>query len=145
MQLIGVRSTRIRLLDGNQLTVPNAELANSRVVTFSVLTARSDIKLTVAVGSDVERVTALLASVAGEDAHVRSPSVRVSNVTPHGIELTITFDTGSTAEALAAEHDFRRRALQRLQKERVAMPDAYKSSQGVPSGSPYKRRGRCRS
>jgi len=136
VQLIGVRSTRIRLLDGNQLTVPNAELANSRVVTFNVLTTRSDIKLTVAVGTDVERVTALLASVAGEDARVQSPSVRVSNVTPLGIELTIAFDTGSTAEALAAEHDFRRRALARLQKERVALPDAYKSSQGVPSGSP---------
>ena len=130
------RCAGIRMLDGNQLTVPNAELANSRVVTFNVLTTRSDVKLTVAVGSDVERVTALLASVAGEDARVQSPSVRVSNVTPHGIELTTTFDTGSTAEALAAEHDFRRRALARLQKERVALPDAYKSSQGVPSGSP---------
>lgn len=31
---IGVRSTHIELLDGNRLTVPNAELANTRVVTF---------------------------------------------------------------------------------------------------------------
>jgi small-conductance mechanosensitive channel len=35
---IGVRSTRIRLLDGNLLVVPNSELANSRVVNFAVLT-----------------------------------------------------------------------------------------------------------
>ena len=40
------------------------------------------------------------------------------------------------AEALAAENELRRRALARLQKERVALPDVYKSSQGVPSGSP---------
>jgi small-conductance mechanosensitive channel len=136
VQLIGVRSTRIRLLDGNQLTVPNAELANSRVVTFSVLTTHSDVRITVAIGSDVERVTALLADVAAEDKRVQSPAVRVTNVTPHGIELTIAFDTSSGAEALAAENELRRRALARLQKERVALPDVYKSSQGVPSGSP---------
>ena len=34
VQHIGVRSTRIKLVDGNALTVPNAELANSRVVTY---------------------------------------------------------------------------------------------------------------
>jgi len=136
VQLIGVRSTRIRMLDGNQLTVPNAELANSRVVTYSVLTTHSDVRLTVAIGSDVERVAALLAAVAGEDARLQSPSVRVSNVTPHGIELSIGFDTPSPGEALAAENDVRRRALERLQKEKVALPDVYRSSQGVPSGSP---------
>ena len=136
VQLIGVRSTRIRLVDGNVLTVPNAELANTRVVTYNVLTARSEVKLTVALGSDVDRVAALLAAVAGEDARLRTPSVRVTNVSPHGIELTVVFDTGSAAEALQAEHDLRRRALVRLQAERIGLPDVYKSSQGVPSGSP---------
>jgi small-conductance mechanosensitive channel len=136
VNLIGVRSTRIRMLDGNQLTVPNAELANSRVVTYHVLTTHSDVKLTVALGSDVDRVSALLAAVAAEDSRVRAPTVRVSNVTPHGIELTVGFDTASAAEALAAENDLRRRALVRLQAERIGLPDYYKSSQGVPSGSP---------
>ncbi len=133
---IGVRSTRIRMLDGNSLVVPNSELANSRVVNFAVLTAHSEVKLTVGLGSDVERVTALLAEVAAEDARVRSPAVRLSNVTPHGIELTIAFDTMSPAEAVAAEAELRRRALLRLRAEQVALPDVYKSSQGVPSGSP---------
>ncbi|MCU1283004.1 MAG: mechanosensitive ion channel protein MscS [bacterium] len=136
VQLIGVRSTRIRLVDGNALTVPNAELANSRVVTYNVLTTHSDVKLIVGHGSDVDRVAALLAAVAAEDDKLRSPTVRVSNVTPHGIELTVGFDTASAAEALQAEHELRRRALVRLQAERIALPDVYKSSQGVPSGSP---------
>jgi small-conductance mechanosensitive channel len=136
VNLIGVRSTRIRMLDGNQLTVPNAELANSRVVTYHVLTTHSDVKLTVALGSDVDRVSALLAAVAAEDSRVRAPTVRVSNVTPHGIELTVGFDTASAAEALASENELRRRALVRLQAERIGLPDYYKSSQGVPSGSP---------
>ena len=136
VQLIGVRSTRIRMLDGNHLTVPNAELANSRVVTYHVLTTHSDVKLTVALGSDVDRVAALLTAVAAEDVRARAPSVRVTNVTPQGIELTVGFDTGSAAEALATEHDLRRRALVRLQAERIGLPDLYQSSQGVPSGSP---------
>jgi putative ABC transport system ATP-binding protein len=37
---------------------------------------------------------------------------------------------------LQAEHELRRRALVRLQAERIALPDVYKSSQGVASGSP---------
>ncbi len=134
--LIGVRSTRIRLLDGNQLTVPNAELANSRVVTFNVLTTHSDVRLTVAHGIDVDKVTALLQAVAADDARLRSPTVRVSNVTPQGIELTVGFDSANATEALQAEHELRRRALLRLQAAGIALPDLYKSSQGVPSGSP---------
>jgi len=134
--IIGVRSTRIRLLDGNLLTVPNSELANSRVVTFAVLTAHSDVKITIALGSDVEKATAILEKAAGEDGRVRAPTVRVTNVTPHGIELTVGFDTASAKEQLAAENELRRRALLRLQAERIALPDVYKSSQGVPSGSP---------
>ncbi|HEY2744589.1 MAG TPA: mechanosensitive ion channel family protein [Polyangia bacterium] len=134
--LIGVRSTRIRLLDGNLLTVPNSELANSRVVTYAVLSAHSDVKITIALGSDVDRASALLAAVAVEDAKVQSPSVRVSNVTPQGIELTVSFDSASAGEQLKAEHELRRRAITRLQAERIGLPDLYKSSQGVPSGSP---------
>ena len=126
----------IRLVDGNVLTVPNAELANTRVVTYNVLTTHSDVKLTVALGSDVDRVTTLLAAVAAEDASLRSPTVRVSNVTPQGIELTVGFDTANATEALAAEHGLRRRALVRLQAERIGLPDFYKSSQGVPSRMP---------
>jgi MscS family membrane protein len=136
VQLIGVRSTRIRLVDGNVLMVPNAELANSRVVTFAVLTAHSDVKLIVALGSDVDRVTQILKEVAAGDERLRGATVRVSNVTPQGIEITVGFDTGSPTEALVAEAELRRRALVRLQAEKVALPDVYRSSQGVPSGSP---------
>ena len=134
--LIGVRSTRIRLVDGNSLTVPNAELANSRVTTFAILSTRSDVRITVALGSDIDRVLALLGEVAAEDARLRGTTVRVSNVTPQGIELSIAFDTGSAAEGLAADAELRRRALLRLRAEKVGLPDLYKSSQGVPSGSP---------
>ncbi len=136
VQIIGVRSTRIGLLDGNVLTVPNAELANSRVVTYRVLTARSEVKLIIKLGSDVDRATALLGAVAAEDARVRSSSVRVTNVTPQGIELTVAFETANGAEALAAEHELRRQALLRIEAEGIGLADLYKSSQGVPKGSP---------
>jgi MscS family membrane protein len=136
VQLIGVRSTRIRMLDGNALTVPNAELANSRVVTFAAAISHSDVKLTVGLGSDADRVLQILKEVAAEDERLRATTVRVSNVAPQGIEVTVGFDTASPAEALAAEAELRRRALARLRAEKIELPDLYKSSHGVPSGSP---------
>ena len=146
MQIIGVRSTRIGLLDGNVLTVPNAELANSRVVTYRVLTARSEVKLIIKLGSDVDRATALLGAVAAEDARVRSSSVRVTNVTPQGIELTVAFETANGAEALAAEHELRRQALLRSSRRRgLGWPTSTSRRRACPRARRYKRRGRCRS
>ena len=118
-------------------TVPNSELANWRVVTYAVLTAHSDVKITIAVGSDVDRASALLAAVAGEDQRLQSPTVRVSNVTPQGIELTVSFDTASTSEQLKAEHELCAGARSRgCRRSGSGLPNLYRSSQGVPSGSP---------
>ena len=146
VQLIGVRSTRIRLVDGNQLTVPNAELANSRVVTYHVLTTHSDVKLTVALGSDVDRVSALLAAVAAEDSRVRGAD-------------------GARVERDAARDRAHGRLRHRERAPRRSPPSTScaaarscgcrRSGSGCPistsrrracrAARPYKRRGRCRS
>jgi len=55
----------------------------------------------------------------------------------HGIELTLGFDASSPTEAAVAEAVLRQKALARLRAEKIALSDAYyRSSQGVPSGSP---------
>jgi small-conductance mechanosensitive channel len=134
---IGVRSTRIRLLDGNLLVVPNSELANSRVVNFASLTTHVDVRILVAQGSDLDRALAALASVASGDERARGVFTRVTGMSQHGIELTLGFDASSPAEAAVAEAALRQKALARLRAEKIALADAYyKSSQGVPSGSP---------
>jgi hypothetical protein len=74
--------------------------------------------------------------VAADDERARGVFVRVTNVTQHGIELTLGFDAGSPADAAVAEAELRRQALARLRAEKIVLPDVYKSSQGVPNGSP---------
>jgi small-conductance mechanosensitive channel len=132
---IGVRSTRILLGDGNLLVVPNAELANSRVVNVQ-LAPHADLKFWVTLDNDVERVITLLNAVVKEDQRIKNSFVRLSNVSERGLELTVGIDCGSLGDAWNAEGELRRRALARLKAEKVGLPDFYKSSQGVPSGSP---------
>ena len=136
VQLIGVRSTRIRLVDGNTLTAPNAELANSRVVKFTIATTHSDVKIPVAANSDVERVAAIFAAAIADDKRIVSSFVRLSNVSDRGLEFTIGIDCATPGESWLAEEQLRRRALARLKAEKIELPDFYRSSQGVPSGSP---------
>jgi small-conductance mechanosensitive channel len=133
---IGVRSTRIRLLDGNLLVVPNSELANSRVVNFAVLTTHADIRILLAHTADVDRAVELLQAVVASDERARAVFVRVTNVSQHGIEVTLGFDAATPGDAAVAEAELRRRALSKLRAEKIPVPDAYRSSQGVPSGSP---------
>jgi small-conductance mechanosensitive channel len=132
---IGVRSTRILLGDGNLLVVPNAELANSRVVNVQIA-PHAELKLWVTTDNDVERVITLLHDVVQQDQRIKSHYVRLSNVSDRGLELTVGIDCQTLGEAWNAEGDLRRRALGRLKAEKVGLPDFYKSSQGVPSGSP---------
>ena len=133
---IGVRSTRIQMLDGNTLVVPNAELANSRVVNYAVMTSHVDLKFLVASSNDVDRVIPLLQEAAKEDQRIKSSYVRLSNVSDRGLELTLGIDCDTPGDAWRAEEELRRRALGKLKAAGVTLPDLYKSSQGVPSGSP---------
>jgi small-conductance mechanosensitive channel len=132
---IGVRSTRILLGDGNLLVVPNAELANSRVVNVR-MPAHADIKLLIAIENDVEQVIDLLTAVVKEEGRVKNSFVRLSQVSERGVEITVGIDCASPGDAWNAEGDLRRRLLARLKAEKVALPELYRSSQGVPSGSP---------
>jgi small-conductance mechanosensitive channel len=135
---IGVRSTRILLGDGNLLVVPNAELANSRVVNF-IAAAHSDLKFWITTDNDVEQVITLLHNVAKEDQRIKKCYVRLSGVSDHGLELTVGIDCDNVGDAWNAEGDLRRRSLSRLKAENVRLTDLYglyKSSQGVPKGSP---------
>jgi MscS family membrane protein len=133
---IGVRSTRITMLDGNTLVVPNADLANSRVVNYASMTSHADIKFLVAPNNDVERVIEILKAAAKEDERIKVAVVRLSNISDRGLEVTVGIDCSSPGEAFNAEESLRRRGLMKLREAKIALADLYKASQGVPSGSP---------
>jgi len=77
---IGIRSTRILTRDNVQIIVPNAILANSKIVNESAPEPRFRIRVPVGVayGSDLEQVEAVLLTVVQDNpAVVRDPAPRV--------------------------------------------------------------------
>lgn len=62
---IGLRSTRIRLFDGNALVVPNKEMANQAVTNLALPTPQAAIRATIGVdlSTDMERAKSVLLEV----------------------------------------------------------------------------------
>jgi small-conductance mechanosensitive channel len=124
---IGVRSTRICMVNRNLLIVPNAELVNSRVVNFHFPTpsARGEVRVTVAYGSDVEKATRLLVELAAADDRVAKsppPGARVAQLGNAGIDLAVGFEVVSHTEVGAVEDQLRRELLKRFASENIDLP-----------------------
>jgi MscS family membrane protein len=124
---IGVRSTRICMTNRNLLIVPNAELVNSRVVNFHFPTpsARGEVRVTVAYGSDVEKATRFLVELAGADERVARtppPGARVAQLGNAGVDLAVAFEVSSHTEVAAVEDRLRRAILSRFAAEKIELP-----------------------
>jgi len=67
---IGLRSTRIKTLDNQIVTVPNAKVTSSVVINYAMpdLTMKVRIPFSVAYGSDMEKVKGILLAIAREAA-----------------------------------------------------------------------------
>lgn len=76
---ITLRSTRIVTPDGRMLAVPNTEIINKTVASFSNFPSlRLDIEVTVGVGEDIDRVRQVLLGVIAEDPdYLDEPPARV--------------------------------------------------------------------
>jgi small-conductance mechanosensitive channel len=140
VQEIGVRSTRILLGDANLLIVPNTELVNSRVVNYALPTkaTRGEVKVVISYGANVERARTLLCELALADeriARAPEPVARVAALTERGVELAVGFEVALHGDAAAVEEALRRAVLARFSAEKIEIA-YYRSSQGVPSGSP---------
>ena len=91
---IGLRSTRIVTRDDLEITIPNSIIANSRIVNESrpAVRQRIHIPLSVAFGTDVDRIKELLRHVAAANPRIcRDPEPRVR---------LIAFDTALNFELL---------------------------------------------
>jgi small-conductance mechanosensitive channel len=123
---IGVRSTRITLLDKNLLIVPNAELVNSRVVNFEFPTSagRGDVRVQVSPAADLQRATQLLLAIAADDERVAkqpAPSVAVTAIRPGAVELSLGFDVIRYGEVFGAEERARRKLIARFAEEKIPL------------------------
>ncbi len=78
---VGIRSTRLLTRDDVEITIPNAEMANTKVINESGgrwIKFRIRIKVGVAYGSDIDQVVELLERIAANhDTVCRDPAPRV--------------------------------------------------------------------
>jgi small-conductance mechanosensitive channel len=122
---IGVRSTRILLDNRNLLIVPNTELVNSRVINYAFPTSssRGDVRVQVAPTADVDRASAILVEIAGEDERVlkNTPQAMVASIRPGAVELALGFDVVQHADAAGVEERIRRKILQRFAAAKIAL------------------------
>jgi len=81
---IGTRSTRIRTIDGKLVTIPNSKITSNSVMNYSEPDPmlRYTIPITVAYGSDIEKVKSVLAGIADDaikntDYFINEPAPKV--------------------------------------------------------------------
>lgn len=116
LEEIGIRSTRILLPEGNLLVVPNAEMANTRVVNLSTPSGRSraEVKLKVPWAlAEAARAALLEAARAEVEAEAGDPVVRVVTVEAEVVEVAVQL-AARAAERLLVEDRVRAAALAAL-------------------------------
>jgi small-conductance mechanosensitive channel len=124
---VGIRSTRIRLLDHNLLVVPNADLTNSRIVNCNQPTelGAGSVELRVAFGADLARVERVLCEIAEAEPAVAkepAPSVSLRRFGDAGPELLLNFSVARFSDATLAEDRIRREIHRRFASEQIVMP-----------------------
>lgn len=70
---IDIRTTKVENRSGNYIIIPNSEITSKHLTNWSYndLTARQDIRIGVAYGSDTQLVKKLLLEVAENDSHIK--------------------------------------------------------------------------
>lgn len=92
---IGLRSTRLLTRDDLEINIPNAIIANGKIINESSgrhVKSRVRIAVSVAYGSDLEQVKALLLQVASEEPQICSdpePRVRFRTFGASGLDLEL--------------------------------------------------------
>ncbi len=92
---IGIRSTRIRTRDDIEITVPNAVMANTKIVNETggrFQKRRLRVPVGVAYGTDIDKVREVMLAVASESKHLvkdPAPSVRFRSFGESALELQL--------------------------------------------------------
>jgi small-conductance mechanosensitive channel len=119
VEWIGMRSTRLRTLDGSWLVIPNSVLVNERVLNLSRPThaVAARVELAVPFGADLERVKELLAASAAVSPRVdpqRPPRVLLTRFTETHVQLQLVFWAREYTEQGAAQSEVSEEAYRRL-------------------------------
>jgi MscS family membrane protein len=125
---IGLRATRMLNFDNNIVVVPNGEIVKSRLVNFSIPAAdtRVLVELSIAYGTDIEKVRGIMLTVAGRISNILSdpaPQVSLMNFTDAGILLRLAARS-TVPNKFDAETSIREEIYKQFQLEgiRFAVP-----------------------
>lgn len=125
VQRITLRSTRVITPDGRLLAVPNTEIINSTVASYTNFPhLRLDIPVTVGVGEDLDRVrSALLSLVEGDDfMQEPAPRVVVKQLNDYNVGLELQAWIHDEREHVQARSDLREAVFKELTRLGVDMP-----------------------
>ncbi|WP_114790601.1 mechanosensitive ion channel [Niabella yanshanensis] len=96
MKSIGFRSSIMTTSDGAEVVIPNGDLLNEHLVNWTLndATRRVDIMISVAYGTDLEKIKPLVLSIVSKDkriAHFPAPVVLVKDFAGSSIDFLIHF------------------------------------------------------
>lgn len=123
---ITLRSTRVVTVDGRMLAVPNTEIINKTVASYTNFpNLRLDIPVTIAVDEDIEKTRQILLDLVGDDsAYLKDPAPRVVTTALNDYNVALELQAWLIDERQHIEKRFelREKAFDALNKAGVEMP-----------------------
>lgn len=142
VERITLRSTRIVTPDGRMLAVPNSEMINKTVVSYTNFPhLRLDIPITIAVTEDLERARdTLLNLVRARDDFLEEPAPRVvvTRLNDYNVVLELQAWLDDERQHIAQRYQLREQMFEALRRAGIEMP--YETvrvlSHGTAAGGP---------
>jgi small conductance mechanosensitive channel len=123
---ITLRSTRIVTVDGKMLAVPNSQIINQTVASYTNFpNLRLDIPVTIAVSEDIERARqALLDLVTDKPEYLQTPAPRVvvTQLNDYNVALELQVWLEKEREHIEKRFELRERIFTELTRSGIDMP-----------------------
>ncbi len=125
---VGLRSTRIRTYDGAEVTIPNAQMGNSKIVNETGTRIEKKFRLKVPIGvsyeTDIEEAEKILLDIAKEFDDVcdePEPSVVFLNFGASSLDLELRVWLPDPSKR-GIKNDINRRILEEFRKAKIEIP-----------------------
>lgn len=142
---VGWRSVRVRTLPNNVVVVPNKKVAESIITNYDLPESRMSLLLSVSVSytADPDRVAAVLveeaARAAGEVPGLLAdppPFVRfIPGFGVYSLDFTLICQVATFVDQYLAQHELRKRILQRFRAEGIEIPYPVRTVELRPGGA----------
>ena len=123
---ITMRSTRVVTVDGRMLAIPNSQVINSIVASYTNFPhIRLDVDLTISVEEDIGRARELLLrGLAGDDRFMKEPAPRVvvKALNDYNVALQLQAWIDDEREHIPMRFELRERCFETLRRAKIDMP-----------------------